>query len=576
MLIIIPYIVLLIIAAILTTGLAIFTIRTRPPSGRPFSVLLLGAALWALSHVGELLSATEQAKNISIDVTYVAIAAVVISWLVFAIVHSGNSQWVTPGRVAALALPFAFIIPAVWTNQHHHLFFSVLGVATDAPFPTASYVVYGPLFYVNLVYSYALLLAGLVILLQALIRSPQLYQGQIGALIVGMIVPFIGSIIQTTGLNPEHHFDIVPLLFNVTGLAFGWAIFRHRLFDIAPIARDTVIESMDDAVLVLDNLNRVIDLNPACEALISQPAESVIGKPAAEALTRWGNLFERYRDVPEARTEMALGIGDNEEYFDLRISTLRRRGLPAGRLVVLRDITARKKAEKERERLIEELDAYAHTVAHDLKNPLALIVGTVEAIQLVGSMWPEEKRQQHLDTVARTGRNMANIIDALLLLASVRGIRDVEIHPLDMASIVADVQTRLARQIADSQAVVTAPDEWPGALGFAPWIEEIWANYISNAIKYGGAPPLVEVGATSLPGGMVRFWVRDNGPGLTADEQAQLFTPFSRLHRDRAEGHGLGLSIVQRIAEKLGGTVDVESQKGQGSTFTFTLPGADG
>ncbi len=574
--VIVPYIVLLIVAAIVNTGLAIFTIRAKPPSGRPFWVLLVGAAMWALSHVGELLSPNEQVKTITIGVTYISIAIVVISWLLFAIVHSGNRHWITPGRVTALALFYAVIIPVVWTNQSHHLFFAALGVAPDAPFPTASYVVYGPLFWVNLIYSYALLGAGLIILLQALIRSPQQYQGQIGALIVGMLVPFVGSILQTSGLNPEHHFDIVPLLFNVTGLAFGWAIFRHRLFDITPIARDTVIESMDDAVLVLDNQNRVIDLNPACESLISQPAASVIGFPAEQALARWGNLVEAYRDVPEAQTEMALEDGDGEETFDLRISTLRQRGQPAGRLIVLRDITARKQAERERERLIEELDAYAHTVAHDLKNPLALIVGTVEAIQLVGSEWPEVKRQQHLDTVARTGRNMANIIDALLLLASVRGVRDVETHPLDMASIVANVQDRLAGQIADSQAAITVPDEWPGVRGFGPWIEEIWANYISNAIKYGGSPPLVEVGGTPLPGGMVRFWVRDNGPGLTADEQAQLFTPFSRLHQDRAEGHGLGLSIVQRIAEKLGGTVGVESHPGRGSTFYFTLPRAEG
>jgi len=110
-------------------------------------------------------------------------------------------------------------------------------------------------------------------------------------------------------------------------------------------------------------------------------------------------------------------------------------------------------------------------------------------------------------------------------------------------------------------------------LGHAEWIVEVWANYLSNSIKYGGQPPRVKLGAEVQPNGMVRFWVRDNGPGLSPEEQARLFTPFTRLDQVRAKGHGLGLSIVRRIVEKLGGQVGVESQIGQGSSFFFTLPG---
>jgi two-component system sensor histidine kinase/response regulator len=101
----------------------------------------------------------------------------------------------------------------------------------------------------------------------------------------------------------------------------------------------------------------------------------------------------------------------------------------------------------------------------------------------------------------------------------------------------------------------------------------VWANYLSNAIQYGGRPPRVELGVTEQADGMVRFWVRDNGPGLTPEEQARLFTPFTQLAQVRARGHGLGLSIVRRIVERLGGQVGVESEIGRGSAFTFTLPG---
>ena len=119
-------------------------------------------------------------------------------------------------------------------------------------------------------------------------------------------------------------------------------------------------------------------------------------------------------------------------------------------------------------------------------------------------------------------------------------------------------------------------DEWPTALGHAPWVEEVWENYLSNAIKYGGKPPRVEMGATIQADGMLCFWVQDNGVGLTQSEQADLFLPFTRHGRGGRSGYGLGLSIVQRIVEKLGGRVGVKSEgvSGKGSLFCFTLPAA--
>ncbi len=231
----------------------------------------------------------------------------------------------------------------------------------------------------------------------------------------------------------------------------------------------------------------------------------------------------------------------------------------------------------EREKLIAELDAFAHTVAHDLKNPLGVTINYAQFLQRYHVKMSPEELQKSLDTIMRNGQKMNNIISELLLLAGVRK-EEVELEPIDMASIVAEAQDRLAYIIEEYQAEVIVPDEWPVALGYGPWVEEVWANYLSNAIKYGGQPPRAELGATVQPDGLVQFWVRDNGQGLTPEEQAQLFVPFTRLDQARAEGHGLGLSIVQRIVEKLGGKVGVESEGGpdQGSVFSFTLSPAGG
>jgi signal transduction histidine kinase len=155
-------------------------------------------------------------------------------------------------------------------------------------------------------------------------------------------------------------------------------------------------------------------------------------------------------------------------------------------------------------------------------------------------------------------------------------VDDVDRGRLDMGRIVAAVQLRLADLLDEYQATVRVLDAntWPAARGYEPWVEEVWVNYLSNASKYGGRPPCVEVGADRAAEGQVRFWVRDNGPGLSREEQARLFVPFRRLAQVRAEGYGLGLSIVQRIVAKLGGQVGLESRPGEGSTFWFTLPEA--
>ncbi len=220
----------------------------------------------------------------------------------------------------------------------------------------------------------------------------------------------------------------------------------------------------------------------------------------------------------------------------------------------------------------EELVAYDHSVAYDLRTPLTSIIGMADMLTELHDSISDEELRESLRTIARNGRKMDNIIEELLLLAGLRQAKDVEIKPLDMASIVAAAQKQLADVIKEHQAEIILPDSWPVALGHSPWIKEIWVNYLSNAIRYGGKPPRVELGATPEADGAVRFWVRDNGPGLTPQEQGHLLTSFEQPDQTRAKGSGLGLSIVRRIVEKLGRQAEVKSEVGKGSVFSFTLP----
>ncbi len=217
-----------------------------------------------------------------------------------------------------------------------------------------------------------------------------------------------------------------------------------------------------------------------------------------------------------------------------------------------------------------DLEAFAHSVAHDIKNPVNAIIGYTDLLIDDLATTIDSDSLASLKKIYQAGENITTIIDALLSLASINQ-QAVKMQTVNMGDIIVQVQERLAKMIEDYQGQISQPEQWPTALSYAPWIAEVWANYISNGLKYGGRPPRLELGATIQKNDFIRFWVRDNGNGLTLEQQQQLFVPFTRLNQAKIDGHGLGLSIVQRIVEKCGGQVGVDSEVGQGSTFYFTL-----
>ena len=386
--------------------------------------------------------------------------------------------------------------------------------------------------------------------------------------------------------NPVPGFDWTPVLFVFTGLVITFGIIRYRMFDLVPFARNNLIDTMSDGVIIVNSEGFIEDYNPAVNRIFNLN-KSIVRTRFSSVFAQFENLVSAIDTKEIHLVEIETVKPENSKTYQVRTAPIYNRNRQfSGHLLQFNDVTSLKNTEnklklvnkkleaevEERGRLIEDLDAFAHTVAHDLKNSLGSIYNVTEIIEECireGNIGLLNEFSGHVKTSAQKAMHITH---ELLLLATVNH-HEVEKKQLDMARIFRDAQNQVKHLVNSTNAQITIPEKWPLVAGYAPWIEEIWVNYLTNALKYGGKPPVITIGAETGEY-YSRFWIKDNGNGIHPNDQNRLFKKYSRLTPDKAEGYGLGLSIVQRIAQKNGGYVGVESTgiKNEGACFWFDLP----
>lgn len=506
-------------------------------------------------------------KDIMDPIRMSAVVWTPVVMMCFALEYAGARRFLnrfTLTLLCALPVMSQVILMSPWMD----FFVSTARPALSATFLSVKFT-HGPWFPFHAGYSTLLaLVSGLVFTIQVF-KNRGLLRLQAALILTGYMFPVGAMLLNAYPPAGFPRVDYAALAFPVTAVCWYVALFRYKLFEVAPVSQARIVEVMQDAVVVLTPDLTIVDVNAsAMELLDCDERDSALGQGLLDCWSSAPDTLRALLGEHDSRGELEVRTSQGERVLDVRYSLIKRsrRRDPVGGVLVMRDIT-------EHVLLIKELDAYAHTVAHDLKNPLSAQRGYLEIVQeeLVGVV--DEEIQDDLLRVSEITESMVAIVHELLLLASMRQHKQIIApQPLDMHVLIGHVKVRQALMLAP--ATLIEPEQWAVAYGYAPWIEEVWANFLSNAVKYGGDLAHITLGCTTHTArDVVEFWVKDNGAGLTHAQQDTLFEAFSRLDTHRAiHGHGVGLSIVKRIVEHLHGEVGVESTPGEGSRFWFTLP----
>lgn len=364
----IPLIYLLV--AIPYAWLGLYAWRRRPAMAvTPFAWTMLSMSFWTLTYSLELFLPRLSHKLVIVSIEYLGIVSTPVFLWLFALEFTGRAALLSP-RIRRLiwGIPILILI-LVWTNPFHHLMWD-METATEMQGLRLLNVRYGGFFWVHIIYSYGLLLTACILLLMEFIQRPGVYRTQISFIILGIVMPFIGSGIYVSGNSPIPDLDITPLFFLPTALGLFLAIKRYRMLEILPPEHITVLKSMKDGVIVLNAQQQVLYINPIAEALFDRTENEAVGQPLAHLSEAYAAKLPPSLTGKEYQTEIVIEEGTQTRIFEVRVSpilTQDRRQEQPDAIITLHDITDRKEMEKLLSRRESIMSAISAAAAQFLK-----------------------------------------------------------------------------------------------------------------------------------------------------------------------------------------------------------------
>ncbi|GIK54842.1 MAG: PAS domain-containing protein [Chloroflexi bacterium] len=591
-----PYLLPYAISFLISLSVAMYAWQRRSvPGARAFALATASQAAWTFGYIFELNSDTLAAKLFWDNVQFIATFIWPLAFLAFSMAYTGRPCLRPFLTWTLLVLPFLLFWGLMWTDRYHGLVRPSASLVPGEPFDA---LIYDFTAVVWLVSSYAYVLAfyALYLLVFRFTWTQALYRQQMFLVVIGVLIPMVGVLLTLMGVTFTFQRDTTPITFAISNLLIAWGLFRYHLFDIVPVARDTVFDGISDYVLVLDANNRLVDMNPAAQRALGVPASRLIGQPAVQVLATWDDLVRGFGAETSLKTEIKIDRQGQTRFLALRITPLyahkdNGRG-SNGRIIVARDVTERRRAEQMLEERSEQLqaaneelrilsqvkDEFVANVSHELRTPLT----NIKLYHDLLTRYPH-RQEQYLAVLQRETDRLETLIEDLLLLSRLdREVVALKFEIVDLNMLVENI-------VHDRQALVEScgltitlrlPVTAVLVQADATLTSQVLSVLLTNAMNYTPSGGTIEV-YTEVGRSHGRNWagfcVQDTGPGILPAEQEKLFSRFFRgeaAHSSQTAGTGLGLAIAKEIIDRHHGRITIESTgiPGQGAAFHVWLP----
>ena len=396
------YLIPYLLSTFISLGVGVVAWRRSLKGSRLFACVAFSEAVWTASYVLQLLDPVVEARLFWNNVQFLGAVAAPLAYLGFAEEYNQVTDQESKGFTWRFLFPAAVLLLGfIWTDGLHGLFRGPVAVVPGQPFDRLAFP-NGPGFVAYTVYAYGLLVITTLIFLSRFYSSTQLYRSQIGIVLAGVLIPWVISLLSYFSIIPFALHDATPATFGVCNLIIAWALYRYRLLDLAPVARDFLVENMPEGVLVFDQSLRLVDLNPAACGILGTEKGAVIGRSVERLPCLKSSWFRGLGEGESHRVEVTVPREETSATYDLQISYLQGSGCGVI-LAVLRDICERKKFE-------EQLHYLAAT------DSLTGVCNRRQALELAGG---------EIDRACRTGSSLSVI---LLDVDNLKPVNDTSGH----------------------------------------------------------------------------------------------------------------------------------------------------
>lgn len=582
--------IFLLIAGLLTLTLGLtFWVRCTMVESKIFAWMAFAAAFWTICYAAEMSVVQPETRIFWSKLSYVGIVSIPPLWFIFSYWYTRQGFLIKRRTFLMLWIIPVLTLVMVVTNDLHHLHWTRI-----ITLPGSSTLFYerGLYFWLHVSYSFALLVSGCLLMLLFFARSPRLFRRQIIAILLGIVIPWVGNILYLLRIPPFTALDPTPFTFSLSAVIFSLGLYQFRFMDVVPVARDALIERMKDGLIVLDDRNRIVDSNPVARKLFSS---AVVGQDAAELLNKWPDLKGCLTSEAKEQVEIFLDE-DPVRYFDILISPLiDQRGRFSGRMILARDITTRKMLEKDLRKAGQTAEAasqakseFLANMSHEIRTPLNAIIG-MTSLLLLTDLTPDQS--SFAETIRSSSDVLLNLINDILDFSKIEaGKLDLEQQSFDLRACIEEAIDLVSLRAAEKKlelAYYIEPGTPEFIIGDVTRLRQILVNLLNNAVKFTEKGEVVVwlKALENKPGETPRFEfyfsVRDTGIGIAAEKIERLFQSFTQLDTSTTRkygGTGLGLAICKQLCKLMGGNIGVESSgiPGEGSTFHFTIKANQG